>query len=290
MRSKQYGNLRNFVLIARHTSLAEAAEELCLTKGALSHQLQQLEEQLGFSVFERHARGIRLSKKGAKLLTAAEIAFSQIEQTVSDLRDTHQRTLTIGVTTYFASRWLSQRLMDFIESQPDIRLRIQPMIDIYDLDKQGVDLAVRWGNGEWHDCVVEKLLDCPAWPTGNKTMMDCVEREGLESAFNKFTLLRDHEDSNAWSEWYKASELVPKSRADTLIIPDPNVRVQAVIDGQGVALNDELVAQELKDGKLFKLSPVALNDYGYFIATRANRNNPPEVEIFAEWMRSVRDS
>ena len=209
MRLKHYDNLRNFVIAARHSSLASAAEELCLTKGALSHQIRNLEDDLGFALFERHSRGVRLSQKGEALLTACRSAFDQIERKADELGDASEQTLTIGTTTYFASRWLSPRLMDFIRQHPDIRLRIQPMIELFDLEKQGVDLAIRWGDGRWTDCEIEKLFDCPAWPTGNKEAKERVERDGLETAFSSFTLLRDREDSDAWSQWYERAGLTP---------------------------------------------------------------------------------
>jgi len=93
---------------------------------------------------------------------------------------------------------------------------------------------------------------------------------GLETSFSGFTLLRDSDDSNAWTQWYEIAGLVRPERFDTLIIPDPNVRLQAVLDGQGVALNDELVSAELDSGKLFRLSEAELSDNGYFLAYNDN--------------------
>lgn len=286
MRLRQYDNLRNFVIAARHGSLASAAEELCLTKGALSHQIRNLEQDLGFALFTRHSRGVRLSDKGQSLLVSCQSAFDQIEQRVEELNGNTEQTLTIGTTTYFASRWLSPRLMDFIRQYPEIRLRIQPMIELFELRQQGIDLAIRWGNGRWTDCRIEKLFDCPAWPTGNEEAKLKVEREGLETAFSSFTLLRDREDSEAWSEWYDRAGLTPTDRSDTLIVPDPNVRVQAVLDGQGVALNDELVRQEIRDGRLFRLSEIELGDYGYFLAHRTGAQSNKATTLFVEWLRS----
>ena len=287
MRLRYYDNLRNFVIAARHESLASAAEELCLTKGALSHQIRNLEEELGFALFIRHSRGVRLSDKGMSFLSSCQSAFNQIERKVEELNDSQEQTLTIGTTTYFASRWLSPRLMDFIRQYPEIRLRIQPMIDVSNLRQQGVDLAIRWGNGRWTDCIIEKLFDCPAWPTGNEHAKRKVETEGLEAAFSSFTLLRDSEDSNAWSEWYDRAGLTLPDRADTLIVPDPNVRVQAVLDGQGVALNDALVKQEIDDGRLFRLSEIELGKYGYFLAHRTDARSDEAATLFARWIRSV---
>ena len=76
-----------------------------------------------------------------------------------------------------------------------------------------------------------------------------------------------------------------KVRSDPLIIPDPNVRVQAVIDGQGIALNDDLVRQEIKDGKLFRLSQHELSDYGYYLAYDDRAAINPDMESFIDWLR-----
>ncbi len=287
MRLRNYDNLRSFAIVAKHSSLASASKELFLTKGAISHQIRQLENDLGFKLFERHARGITLTDSGRELLHTANLAFEQIEQKVSRLAGEISPPLTIGVTTYFASRWLSPRLMDFMRDHPDIRLRIQPMIDLLNLRDEGIDVAIRWGDGNWTDCLIEELFNCPAWPTGNRQAMDRVSEVGLETAFREFTLLRDREDSNAWRRWYEVAGLETQQRTDTLIIPDPNVRVQAVMDGQGVALDDELIAPEIDNKTLFRLSEFELSDYGYFLAYESSAQSNPNVAAFLKWIKNT---
>ncbi len=285
MRLRQFDSLRNFVIIAQHDSLASAAEELCLTKGALSHQLHKLEAELGFDLFERHPRGIRLTHRGRELLSSAQIGFEQIERSARTLASHHERTLTIGVTTYFASRWLSPRLTEFMRAHPDIRLRIQPMISLRDFSGEGADLAIRWGKGTWRDCQVEPLFLMPVAPTGNRTAFEQVQKEGLQAAFASFTLLHDQEHSTAWADWHKRAKLPFKDQTEALIIPDPNVRVQAVLDGQGVALNDALVEDEISRGALFRLGPMTMADYGYFLVQRSGSGKSPEVSAFTDWLR-----
>ena len=288
MRLRYYDSLRNFIIAAKHSNLSDAADELCVTKGALSHQIKNLEAELQFDLFKRHSKGITLTESGRSLLATCQSAFGQIEQKVRDLNPADaELTLTVGTTTYFASRWLSPRLMEFIRRHPDIRLRIQPMIDLLNFQEQGIDIAIRWGDGDWDDCHIEKLFNCPAWPTGNSQAKELVEQNGLEAAFSKFTLLRDREGSNVWTEWYQKAGLTPMDRADTLIVPDPNVRVQAVADGQGVALNDELIAREIEDGNLFRLSDVQLDHYGYFLAVEEHRRSENPIAIFTDWLLSA---
>ncbi len=198
MKFRYYNNLRTLNIIARHGSFSSAAEELNLTKGAISHQIKQLEEELGFEVFKRLPRGIELTSHGQELLATSRTAFENIEQRIGELRNENTNTLTIGVTTYFASRWLSPRLMDFMRSHPGIRIRIQPMVNLFDLQNQGVDLAIRWGNGNWSDVKIEKLFPCPTWPCGDEAAYEKVQEQGIEEAFKDFTLLKDRDGSDAW--------------------------------------------------------------------------------------------
>lgn len=287
MRFRHFDNLRVFNIVAQHGSFSSAAEDLHLTKGAVSHQIRQLEAELEFDLFKRLPRGISLTPKGLELLDATQSAFGGLEKKIEDLRRSRSRTLTIGVTTYFASRWLSPRLMDFMRAHPDIRLRVQPMIDLHNLKAEGVDLAIRWGNGAWDDVEIEKLFACPAWPCGDATALSQVRNLGLETAFENFTLLRDREDSTAWSQWFDVAGLPYLGQADTLIIPDPNVRVQAVIDGQGVALNDILVDAEIQAGRLHRLCDAELSDFGYYLAYPSDAMSNPDVGAFADWLKQV---
>lgn len=285
MRLRNYNSLRNFIIAAEHDNLSAAAEELCLTKGALSHQIKGLERELGFNLFTRSSKGICLTTKGRILLHTSQTAFGQIEHQTQHLRGTQSEALTIGTTTYFASRWLSPRLMNFIRLYPEVRLLIQPTIETRDLVAKDIDLAIRWGKGGWSDHPTEKLLSCPAWPTGDRNAFEQVREFGLEHAFSRFTLLRDNPESDAWSEWYEAAGLQPGERADTLIIRDPNVRVQAVLDGQGVALNDELILPELERQRLYRLSDIELPDFGYHLVFRSDRQGNEALQQFVEWVR-----
>jgi len=283
---KHHDTLRLFVELARHRSFSDAAHALNMTKGAVSYQVKVLEADLGVSLFDRAPRGVTLTPSGRELLVLAGSRYESIEHDLAKLKNTVSGSLTVGMSSYFASRWLSPRLMNFMLEFPEIQLRMQPIINMFDLKHQGVDLAIRWGNGSWSDVEITQLLQMPAWPVGNQKAADRVRDVGLQQAFADFTLLRDHDDSNAWTDWFDAAGLQHQNRKDALIIPDPNVRVQAVIDGQGVALNDRLIAQELKANKLVRLSDVELGDYGYYLARPSGQGQPNHVEAFISWIQS----
>lgn len=284
MRFRSYDNLRLFDVVARHLSFTAAAEELNLTKGAVSYQINRLERDLGFAVFARRHRGVVLTDKGTRLWHASQAAFRDLDREIAGLRQEGPGPITIGLSTYFASRWLSPRLMTFIAGPHRIGLRLQPLIDLTDLRAQNIDMAIRWGKGDWTDVEIEPLLRCPAFPTAGAAIAEQVAKTGLEAALPGAPLLHDRDGSEAWRDWHEAAGLPYRSTRDELVIPDPNVRVQAVIDGQGLALNDELVAAELEAGRLFRVSAVELGDYGYFLAYPKGALETPALKAFRDWI------
>lgn len=284
---RHHGSMRLFVEIAQHRSFSDAADALSMTKGAISYQIKTLEDDLGFQLFERKPRGVALTLEAQQLLATSRLHYKTIEAEIDRLKGSENLPLTVGMSSYFASRWLSPRLMTFMQKHPEIQLRIQPMTQLFELDRQGVDLAIRWGNGCWNDVDITPFMPMPAWPVGNPAAAERIRQVGLERAFSEFTLLRDHDDSTAWSDWFDVAGIPPQTRKDTLIIPDPNVRVQAVIDGQGIALNDALVARELEEGTLVRLSGVELTSYGYFLARPRSANRMERVDAFVSWVRKL---
>ena len=164
MKFRSFDNLRVFNRVANHLSFTAAAVELNLTKGAVSYQMTHLEDDLGFKVFHRRKKGIELTEQGRLLLTASRQAYGYLEKAIGNIRKSDSQDITIGMSTYFASRWLSPRLMRFMAAHPEINLRIQPLIDLIDLSEVNIDVAIRWGKGDWQnrDEKIERIFSCPA--------------------------------------------------------------------------------------------------------------------------------
>ena len=290
MRFRHFDYLRNFLLVARHLNMGKAARELNLS--AVSHQVRQLEAELGFELFTRGGRTLALTRQGRELLQSAGQAFTGLEGEILRLRRRDSGQITIGMATYFASRWLSPRLMTFITRHADVGLRIQPLLDLSDLSDNDLDLAVRWGRGGWQDrnMRVELIFPCAAMLTSNAEIGRIIESEGIESVLSQQTLLHDHDDSRAWNDWFSAAGIAWSPGPHKLVIPDPNVRVQAVMDGQGIALYDSLVADEVQAGRLYQYESVRLSDYGYYLIYPQDIESIPAVMTFRDWiMQEARD-
>ena len=286
MRFRHFDNLRSFIVVASHLNMGAAAEELNLTKGAISYQVQQLEAELGFDVFSRSKRKLSLTAKGSDLLQVSKALFSNIEREIVALRQQNSDRITIGMATYFASRWLSQRLMHFITEHPEIGLRIQPLVDLTDLHANDLDLAVRWGKGEWNDRTLqtELIFPCPALLTASREIGEQITTQGIASVVSRQTLLHDRDGSEAWMDWFAAAGLEWSPGSNDLVIPDPNVRVQAVIDGQGIALYDFLVDDEVETGRLYQYEPVKLDAYGYYLVYPKAAESSSASKIFRDWI------
>ena len=286
MRFRSFDKLRNFCIVARHSSFTEAATALNLTKGAISHQIDRLESELGFNLFTRRKKGIELTVSGHRLLSACELSFASLEQEIGYLRRQHQSSITIGMATYFASRWLSPRLMDFISLHAGIGLRLQPMIGMPDLRTSDLDMAIRWGKGNWSDpgMAVDLIFPCPAMLTVSAELGQRIETRGIEAVIGELNLLHDTEGSEAWSDWFAAAGLTMPSGPEDLLIPDPNVRVQAVIDGQGAGLYDALIDDEVAAGKVYRYPAIQLHEYGYYLIYPEDIANGSPLRIFRDWI------
>ena len=286
MRFRSFDGLRTFIQVAKHVSFTAASNELNLTKGAVSYQINRLESELGFKVFDRQKKGIEITDQGRKLLQIAQSAFDDLERGIEDIRRAESSDITIGMSTYFASRWLSPRLMNFLVEHADIGLRIQPLIDLIDLRKVDIDMAIRWGKGDWSDAdtVIELIFPCPAMLSAGIEIYRQIETEGIEVAIARQTLLDDRDDSLAWQDWFRTAGLDMVAGNKNLVIPDPNVRVQAVIDNQGVALNDALINSEVNQGLIKQFREVTLNDYGYYLVYPKKALEQPAVLAFRDWV------
>ncbi|NKC17183.1 MAG: LysR family transcriptional regulator [Gammaproteobacteria bacterium] len=218
MRFKHYEGLRTFCVVARHGRISSAAEELNLTKGAVSHQLKALEAELGFDVFDRQPRGVRTTPKGQHLLHTARSAFDMLDRQIGNLREEQRRAVTLGLSTYLAPRWLSSHLTSFIQAYPGLRLHIQPMVDLFDLKREGIDVAIRWGKGDWNDMLIVPLFGCPAFPVAAPRICDRLRDESIEDLIADLTLLDDTDESTVWPEWLNAAELPAFARRASLTI------------------------------------------------------------------------
>ena len=265
MRFRSYDALKVFDVVARRLSITAAAEELHQSKGSISYQIAKLENELGFKLFRRNHPRISITDKGARLLHASQAALAQLDREIASLRETGTKSVSIAMQSYVLSRWLSPRLSSFVDAHSEVSLRVDPLNNLEDVQTCGADIAIMWGTDEWFEHESELLFTCPSVPTANRTLASRVKEIGVGEAVRALPLLIDSSGDRGWRAWHEAAGLPYNPRADSLVFVDSNSRVQAVIDGQGIALWDVLVTPELENGDLVFVSDVRLEGFGYHL-------------------------
>ena len=260
--------LKVFEAAARLLSFSAAADELCLSKGAVSYQIRKLEEHVGCDLFRREVRQVLLTDAGQLLQQQTRKCFNELTDTF-DALDRHRRTeLVIAATTYVTARWLSSRLVRFTAQHPDVDLRFRHGVDQRDFALRDCDIALRWGpcpDTPSPEVVRElpmpltavaspALLQRRGWQPGRTLQL----RDLLDAPWRDTLLLAEDRHEDLWQLW--AGEALPHPQR---VISDANVRVQAAIDGHGWILADDLMVPELNAGLLVSPLKQTLEGYGY---------------------------
>src|ERR687894_1629749 len=150
--------LKAFEAAARHESFTRAAEELCVTQGAVSHQVKALETELGLKLFTRERQRLVITEQGREYLAVLRDALDRIALGTERLRQRQSSgVLTVSTSPDFAAKWLVNRLGRFSEAHPDIDLRISATMHHVDFAREEVDLTVRHGDGDWAGLDVVRL-------------------------------------------------------------------------------------------------------------------------------------
>ena len=280
-----YDMLRTFQVVAANLSMTAAASQRNQSKGSVSYQIKKLESQLGFALFKRSNARLHLTSEGQRLLQVSKVSLDQIDQEIESLRCKEPAFLTIALQTYFLSRWLSPRLMRFTAAHPEIGLRFVPLNFIAEMESIDADISICWAKEGMINAPHERLFACPACPTGNGKIAERVKKEGIDEVLLSVPLLLDSSDSAGWQDWFDRAGLDLKNSQQGLSIADSNSRVQAVIDGQGIALWDRLVAHEISSGHLQYLSDIWLDEYGYYVRAKDSSLESKAVELFLNWLR-----
>lgn len=278
-------SLRFFEAAARHLSFTLAARELHVTQAAVSQQIRSLEGHLGVPLFRRLTRQLLLTDEGQILLPVVHRCLEQLSETFERLSpDTEGGTLTVMLRPFFASRWLSTRLGRFWSRHPNVELRLHHSTDPSDFVREDVDMAVRWGRGEWPGVQVELLLPTTTTPVCSPALLEGPKAIRAPSDLCHHTLLHE-EDYDTWSRWLAAAGAPEVNARRGLIIDDTNVRTQAAIDGQGVALAPvSLLADDIATGRLAAPFPVTLDDLAYYLIYPPNALEHANARAFRDWL------
>lgn len=276
--------LRAFEAAARHLSFTRAAEELCVTQAAVSHQVKALEEHLGTALFRRTTRGLVLTDEGAVLAPTVEDAFTRIERVMGALAlGAAREVLTVGVVGTFAVGFLIERLADFRARHPFVDLRLQTNNNRVDLWTESLDFAIRFGAGAWHGTQAELLMQAPLAPLCSPAIAAQLRRP---ADLDKFPLLRSYR-SQDWPAWLAAAG-APQLSARGPIFDASTLMVQAAILGEGVALAPPaMFRRELNLGVLVQPFALTVDAGAYWLTRLISKQPTPGMRAFQAWLMTA---
>jgi LysR family transcriptional regulator, glycine cleavage system transcriptional activator len=276
--------LRAFEAAARHLSFKHAAAELSLTPTAISHQVRQLEEQLGVRLFVRGTRRVDLTPAGHSLFPSLRDGFDAMALAVQSVRPGSQpRAIVLSTTMAFASRWLLQRLARFAAAHPEIALHLHTSDAPVDLQGGVAQLAIRYGPGSYPGLRCVPLLASRFAPVCAPGLQVRTLKELARVPLISFDWFHREPATPDWPLWFERAGCVPLPRQ--LQFSDEVHAIQAAIAGQGVALiNLSLVAEELRTGMLCSPFGPELPGHGFHLVWAQARDTDPDIALVRAWL------
>ena len=278
--------LPTFRVVARLGNLRAAAQELHLTHSAVSQQIKLLEEQVGFELFERRGRRIVLNTAGACLQRAVEPALDRLDEglrSAAAAAKGEAQRIRLTLLSSFAQRWLLPRMPRWRERHPDISLELHTSKKMVDLVREGYHVALRQGVGPWRGLQAEPLMDSPLVVLGSPAAAQRLKGCAMQ-ALNEEPLLGD---GDLWERWFALSGWHGAVNP-VATFNDSGLMLQAVEQDIGIGLAREVLAADaLRDGRLVRLSPMALPDataYAFWCVFPPELESWPPLQAFRHWL------
>lgn len=273
--------LQTFVAAARARNMTRAAERLHLTVSALSHQIRQLEERIGCSLFLRGPRGLKLTAEGQRLLDNVAPHLEAIEEALKPLCAHCDTALTLSAMPSMTTSWLLPRLPRFVTRHPEIELNLDSSIELVDFADGRFDAALRYGRGKWPNVIVEPLLDEWLTPVASPSLLAGRKRPRLE-ALGELPLLCPEDP---WQEWFAMHGGHPPTRY-AASFSDSESRQRAAVEGIGVALGRTTMVRPLIEaGQLVALFPELMKaDAAHYLVYPERSRRHAGFVVFREWL------
>ncbi|WP_394145276.1 LysR substrate-binding domain-containing protein [Vibrio atypicus] len=290
MKSALLHGINLICIVSRHRSLTSAARELNLTTGAVSQQLHAIEERLGFTVFERHARGIRLTEQGSQLVESVAHHLSAIEENVYQItRVSESKQIRLKLTPSLAFKWLVPRLEDFQKQYPDVQIHTFAEGALVDSDNRNFDIAIDYGPMPYKLKDAELLMEESLLPVMSASYYQRHSQllSHLDT-WQRITLLHDAmpwqgaPKDYEWLYWASQNQLEFETNQGHFF-NRTDMAMSAAEAGVGVALaRMALLGDEIAKGRLVApLEPIKANA-GYFVITHVDN---PHTRLFKQWLR-----
>lgn len=285
--------LRVFEAAARHLSFTKAAEELHVTPGAVSQQIKSLEDFLETPVFRRERRALLLTDEAQASLPVLRDGFDKLLEAAEILAArTDGGVLKVSVAPSFASKWLVPRLDSFQTAHPEIDVWVSADMDVVDFAANEVDLAIRYGAGDYPGLAVKHLLEEKIIPVCAPSLITSPDPLNAPADLSNHTLLHDSgidkdESCPTWPMWLKAAGVTHDGVERGLKFNQSSLVIEAAVAGKGVALAKAAIAlSDLQAGRLvIPFDVTTPTDFSYYIVHPPSKSSSPSVQAFTKWLQ-----
>lgn len=280
--------IRAFEVAARHMSFTKAAEEFGVTQGAVSQQVKRLEAWLGKPLFQRVGRGLSLTDAGRVYLPVVHSAFDQLQAGTEELfGGDHEGPVNVRVTTSLTYVWLLPRLGSFVADNPGISLRLITDLDPGEFrEAEGIDIAIRYGDGHWPDANVERLFWEKLFPVCSPRFLKSGPPLNEPADLRAHRIIHVVGEPENWQMWLHAAGVEGLALDQGLQFDLHMMAIQAVIDGVGIGLGlSPMVDQALADGRLVAPFGIEIPTRdAHYVLTPKKTSPAPQVQAFRRWL------
>ena len=275
--------LRAFEAAARLESFSQAADEIHVTHGAVSHQVKGLEAFLGVALFARTGRRVVLTGDGKFFAERVRAAMQQIGEAAAAIsRHGRANRLAISTMPSFASRWLMPRIGRFMDAHPDLEVSIHSSLSLVDFVRDEIDAAIRFGRGGWPNVHEEIVMHDEYFPVCSPQLnRGRLPKRPQDLA--RFKLLLS--DQEPWTPWFRAAGVdLPEPTGPEF--NDAALMLQATEAHQGIALARRSISEaDIASGKLVRLFDIALpSDSAYYLVWPKHREASKKILTFRDWL------
>lgn len=282
-----------FLTASRLLSFTKAADELFITRSAVSRQIKNLEEYFGFKLFERHKVGLELTEQGVIYANSISNIFADLKVATNTLHHGSEKLkLKLGISATFNSTWLMSRLCKLEQYQPDLTLSfftnsLDTGKDSIDFSGENMDAAIRLGTGDWLGCHSDKLMDIYVQPVCSPTLLDDLHNPEDITDLAKYNWLHYDHLSTLWDQWLSNNGHVGlHTNKKNITFDNVAVATQAAVDGLGIIpMYRPLADPLLKEGKLVVAhNYMMLKKEAYYFVCPEKYENIQTIKIFRDWL------
>ena len=281
-------SLKVFEVAARSTSLDSAGDELCITNGAISRHIKQLEDWLGASLFDRSKRSLELTPTGRIYSEKISFALKLVEQATQTLHEElDSKKIGLCTTHSIATRLLSDKLHRFY-AQHNINISLSIDQKLTDFSSSNIDIAIRCGMPPWPGLITLPLLKDKLIPVCHPDLIPAEKLPLVEGDFRNYTLLHDDDPNSQWQRWFNQLGSSSDNYKTGPRYPSSDLLINAAIYKQGIALvSEQLASAELLSGRLIQVNDKSV-DLGYYfwLVMPEKSLKSPKIKAFCEWLYS----